>query len=152
MGNANLDSFTIDGIGRATASGSAAYDDPTTFMGLVGFNQTQLGVRSALEKEPSLVSAKFETKVASGYWDKTITLWGRKTGSTLYNQLLVVTYTYNGQGQGKGYGSMGRRRQRDPRSGLQRRLRLLHHRALRLFRPSRRDHADAMTFESYGLT
>jgi hypothetical protein len=41
----------------------------------------------------------------SGFWNKTMTLKGKKYGSTTYDDLMRITYTYNGSGVDKGWGT-----------------------------------------------
>lgn len=103
-GRATLASFSIDADGRAHATASAEQLMPTTFMRLAGRRDQAVRVHSAVDKQPSLIETKFEVKIASGWWNKTMTLYGQKHGEANYRKLLVIDYAYNGLAQGKGYG------------------------------------------------
>jgi len=56
-------------------------------------------------KTPALVQTTFKVTKVSGYWNKTMTLYGTKFGSTATNPLMTISYTYNGFGDPKGYGT-----------------------------------------------
>ncbi len=64
-----------------------------------------IGVVTEMHKEPTLTEAKFEIEKASGFWNKTMTLKGKKYGASTYEDLMKITYTYNGSGKDKGWGT-----------------------------------------------
>lgn len=105
-GTATITNFNITAIGAADLTTTAQYQQPTTFMRLAGRNDVVLGVTSQTHKEPVLVETKFEIVAASGWWDKTMTLYGTKIGETSPRKLLQISYAYNRAGEAKGYGTM----------------------------------------------
>ncbi len=48
-----------------------------------------------MHKEPTLVEAKFEIERVSGWWNKTVTLKGKKYGEQAYQDLILISYAYN---------------------------------------------------------
>lgn len=113
-GTAKLDSFSISAIGEVDATASATYDMPTSFMQLANVTKVPISVVTEMHKQPTLVEAKFEIEKVSGYWNKTMTLKGRKYGEANYNDLMKITYAYkpfcvgsgsNKQCDPKGYGT-----------------------------------------------
>jgi Flp pilus assembly protein TadG len=105
QGTAKLDSFVVDTFGTASANVSASFAMPTNFMQIARVDSVQLGVKSAVRKTPSLVQATFKVDKISGYWDKTMTLYGTKFGETTANKLMKITYVHNKFGDPKGYGT-----------------------------------------------
>lgn len=105
-GSATITAFNITASGSADITTAAQYQQPTTFMRLAGRNDVALGVTSQTHKEPVLIEAKFEIVAASGWWDKTMSLYGTKIGETTAKKLLDITYAYNRAGEAKGYGTM----------------------------------------------
>ncbi|TIU43704.1 MAG: hypothetical protein E5W17_01735, partial [Mesorhizobium sp.] len=65
----------------------------------------QVGVASAVRKTPALVQSTFKVTKVSGYWNKTMYLYGTKFGDTVAKPLMTISYTYNGFGDPKGYGT-----------------------------------------------
>jgi len=104
-GTATLNTFTINAVGEVDATSSAAYSMPTNFMQLANITSVAVGVVTEMHKEPTLIEAKFEIEKASGWWNKTMTLKGRKYGEAVTNDLMKITYAYNNSGEGKGYGT-----------------------------------------------
>ncbi|RWA58200.1 pilus assembly protein [Mesorhizobium sp. M4B.F.Ca.ET.190.01.1.1] len=105
QGSATLDSFVVAADGTATAKASAHYPMPTNFMQIAKVDTVQVGVTSAVRKRPALVQTTFRVTKVSGYWNKTMTLYGTKFGDTVAKPLMTITYTYNGFGDPKGYGT-----------------------------------------------
>jgi Flp pilus assembly protein TadG len=110
-GTAKLTRFVISAKGDVDAASSASYDMPTNFMQLAKVTKVPIGVVTEMHKEPTLVEAKFEIRGASGWWDKTMTLKGKKYGQTNYDSLMEIKYTYvpfkyNNVTEPKGYGTM----------------------------------------------
>lgn len=110
-GTAKLDSFSINAVGEVDAKASATYDMPTSFMQLANVTKVPISVVTEMHKQPTLVEATFEIKSASGYWNKTMTLKGRKYGESSYSNLMQIKYTYNNytydnSGDAKGYGNL----------------------------------------------
>ncbi|MGE0284163.1 MAG: TadE/TadG family type IV pilus assembly protein, partial [Rhizobiaceae bacterium] len=104
-GTAKLDSFSINAVGEVDAKASASYDMPTSFMQLANVTKVPISVVAEMHKQPTLIEAKFEIEKASGWWNKTMTLKGRKYGQTANNNLMKITYAYNNAGESKGYGT-----------------------------------------------
>ncbi|MER8712588.1 TadE/TadG family type IV pilus assembly protein [Mesorhizobium sp. M1295] len=105
QGTAKLDSFVVATDGTASIKASAGFAMPTSFMQIAKINTVQVGVASAVTKRPALVEATFKVDNISGYWNKTMTLYGTKFAETTANKLMKIDYTYNGYGDPKGYGT-----------------------------------------------
>jgi len=89
--------------GQVVFSATAAYDMPTSFMGLARINSVPVSVRSVVSAEagqPAVEKASFDLGTVMGDWNKVLTLYVRKNGSTQYQEALVVDYTKN---MGNGY-------------------------------------------------
>jgi Flp pilus assembly protein TadG len=104
-GTATLESATFDPDGTLHVSAKANYSLPTNFMKLARIDQVPIAVATGIVKKPTLVQATFKITKASGYWNKTMTLYGTKFGATTAVPLMQITYTYNGAGGAKGYGT-----------------------------------------------
>ncbi|MEO5757692.1 MAG: pilus assembly protein TadG-related protein [Mesorhizobium sp.] len=104
-GTATLNSFTVAADGSADAKAVASFAMPTNFMQIARINSVQVGVASAVRKMPALVQATFKVNKVSGYWAKTMTLYGTKFGATVAKPMMTITYAYNGYGDPKGYGT-----------------------------------------------
>ncbi|UDL87369.1 pilus assembly protein [Mesorhizobium sp. PAMC28654] len=105
QGTVTLNSFTVAADGTATANTSASYAMPTDFMQIAQISTVQIGVTSSVTKTPALVQATFKIDKASGWWNKTIYLWGTQFGAITAQKLMQISYTYNGAGDPKGYGT-----------------------------------------------
>jgi len=104
-GTALLASVNVDSFGTASFGATASYAMPTDFMQIARINSVQVGVGSAVRKTPALVQTTFKLSKVSGYWAKTMTLYGTKFGDTTAKPLMTISYTYNGAGDPKGYGT-----------------------------------------------
>jgi Flp pilus assembly protein TadG len=105
QGTATLTSVNVDSFGTATFSANASYPMPTDFMQIARINTVQIGVGSSVRKTPALVQTTFKVTKVSGYWGKTMILWGTKFGDTKPQKLMTISYSYNGYGDPKGYGT-----------------------------------------------
>ncbi|WP_363263298.1 TadE/TadG family type IV pilus assembly protein [Mesorhizobium sp.] len=105
QGTATLTSVNVDSFGAATFTAKASYPMPTNFMQIARINTVQVGVGSAVRKTPALVQSTFKVTKVSGYWAKTMTLYGTKFGDTVARPLMTISYSYNGYGDPKGYGT-----------------------------------------------
>ncbi|MER8386621.1 pilus assembly protein [Mesorhizobium sp. M1380] len=105
QGTAKLDSFVVAADGAASIKASAGFAMATSFMQIVKINTVQVGVASGVTKRPALVEATFKVDKISGWWDKTVTLYGTKSGDTVANKLMRISYAYNRFGDPKGYGT-----------------------------------------------
>ncbi|RUU40731.1 pilus assembly protein [Mesorhizobium sp. M6A.T.Ca.TU.002.02.2.1] len=105
QGTAKLDGFVVAADGTATINASAGFAMPTNFMQIAHIPTVQIGVGSAVRKRPALIAATFKVDKISGYWDKTMTLYGTKFGETLANKLMKISYVHNRYGDPKGYGT-----------------------------------------------
>ncbi|CDX13827.1 conserved hypothetical protein [Mesorhizobium sp. ORS 3359] len=105
QGTATLTSVNVDSFGAATFTATASYPMPTNFMQIARINTVQVGVGSAVRKTPALVQSTFKVTKVSGYWNKTMYLYGTKFGDTAAKPLMTISYTYNGFGDPKGYGT-----------------------------------------------
>ena len=104
-GTATMTAFSIDSDGTAHVKASASYQMPTSFMRIAMIDKMGIDVASAVNKKPSLVQATFKVTGASGWWNKTMYLYGTPFGSSTPQQLMKITYVYNNQGDPKGYGT-----------------------------------------------
>lgn len=95
LGTTTLLSFSINNTGELDAQTSALAPSQTTFMNLANINNIDVEVGAAVHKEPTLVSASFKIDRASGHWNKTMTLHGKRYGETNYAPLMEISYTYN---------------------------------------------------------
>ncbi|MER9416144.1 pilus assembly protein [Mesorhizobium sp. M0306] len=105
QGTAKLDSFVVATDGAASIKASAGFAMPTAFMQIARINTVQVGVASAVTKRPALTEATFKIDKVSGWWDKTMTLYGTKFGETNANKLMKIVYVHNRFGDPKGYGT-----------------------------------------------
>lgn len=104
LGTARIvgDVTVVDGLASLTTE--ASYNMPTTFMRLAGRTEVVIATTSTVSKHDKLTSAKFKLLAVTGWWDKNVTLFGRKEGETAYKPLVTMNYTYNGLG-GVGVGT-----------------------------------------------
>lgn len=93
-GQTKLLTYDVAVTGKATISTSAAYDMPTDFMTVLGIKSVAIGVKAAARKNPALIEATFNVDHVSGYWGKTMYLYGTKFGETAANTLMKIVYTY----------------------------------------------------------
>jgi Flp pilus assembly protein TadG len=104
-GAATLTGVNIAADGTATFTATASYAMPTDFMSIARINSVQVGVASSVRKTPALVQTTFRVTKVSGYWSKTMLLYGTKFGDTVAKPLMTISYAYNGFGDPKGYGT-----------------------------------------------
>ncbi|MBB6409770.1 TadE/TadG family type IV pilus assembly protein [Mesorhizobium sangaii] len=102
---ATLNSFVVDAGGTATAQATANYSMPTVFMQIARINTVPVAVASAVSKKPALVTSTFKVTGVSGYWNKTMTLYGTQFGATVAKPLMTIDYVYGGGTDPKGYGT-----------------------------------------------
>lgn len=135
-GMATLVSFNIGNTGAVDAQTSASYKNPTNFMHLakvfgvgvidadpsgedasgadargddasVGASGVNIEVGAAIHKEPNLDQATFElSKATTGWWNKTVTLYGKKYGAASEQKLMQIKYVSNRFHDPRGYGKM----------------------------------------------
>ncbi|MER9339004.1 pilus assembly protein [Mesorhizobium sp. M0293] len=105
QGTATLNSFDVSANGTATAQASASFPMPTVFMQIARIPTVAIGVSSAVSKTPALVEATFKVTGVSGYWNKTMTLYGTQFGAAQGKPLMTIDYKYGGGTDPKGYGT-----------------------------------------------
>ncbi|TPK90303.1 pilus assembly protein TadG-related protein [Mesorhizobium sp. B2-4-17] len=106
QGTATLNSFVAGTTATATtARATASFAMPTVFMTIARIDTVPIAVASAVSKPPSLVQANFKVTGASGWWNKTMTLYGTQLGATVAKPLMTIDYTYGKTGDPKGYGT-----------------------------------------------
>jgi hypothetical protein len=118
QGTATLNTFTVTANGTANAQATAGFDMPTTFMKIARITSVPIGVASAVNKAPGLVEATFKIDKVSGYWNKTMKLYGRTFTGTQDKSLMQIDYVYSNYqynytsggknyslGEPKGYGT-----------------------------------------------
>ncbi|TIN30396.1 MAG: hypothetical protein E5Y31_07610 [Mesorhizobium sp.] len=97
QGTATLNSFDVSANGTATAQATASFAMPTVFMQIARIPTVTVGVASAVSKTPALVAATFNVDHVSGYWDKTMTLYGLPygwTSATTPTAMMKADYKY----------------------------------------------------------
>lgn len=104
-GTTKLGAYNVAVDGTVTMSTSANYAMPTAFMALAGIDSVAIGVKAAARKNPALMEATFKVTKVSGYWNKSMYLYGVKFGETAVNKLMQIDYAYNNFGDPKGYGT-----------------------------------------------
>ncbi|WP_254634318.1 TadE/TadG family type IV pilus assembly protein [Mesorhizobium sp. GbtcB19] len=105
QGTATLTGVTVAADGTATFTATASYPMPTSFMQVARINTVQVGVGSSVRKTPALTQTTFKIDKASGWWNKTVTLYGTQFGQTTPQKLMQINYAYNSAGDPKGYGT-----------------------------------------------
>ncbi|MER9937029.1 TadE/TadG family type IV pilus assembly protein [Mesorhizobium sp. M0088] len=107
QGTATLNSFDVSANGTATAQATASFAMKTVFMQMARIPTVAIGVTSAVNKAPALVEATFKVSGVSGYWNKTMTLYGTAFGAKEKDAkpLMTIDYAYGGTGDPKGYGT-----------------------------------------------
>ncbi|MCO5064111.1 MAG: pilus assembly protein [Rhizobiaceae bacterium] len=108
VGTTSLKTFNIDNLGAATATTSASFDVPTTLMKLAAIEEVKVGVKAGASKPPQLTEANFTLDTVSGWWNKTMYLFGKQYTAGANDpdeKLMQIDYTYNGFGDPKGYGT-----------------------------------------------
>ncbi|UVC16211.1 TadE/TadG family type IV pilus assembly protein [Mesorhizobium onobrychidis] len=105
QGTAKLDGFVVAADGTASINASARFAMPTNFMQIAHVDTVPVAVASAVRKRPALVETTFKVDKISGYWDKSMTLYGTKFGETAANKLMKISYVHNKYGDPKGYGT-----------------------------------------------
>ncbi|RUV02397.1 pilus assembly protein [Mesorhizobium sp. M6A.T.Cr.TU.017.01.1.1] len=93
-GAAKLDGFVVAADGTATINASAGFAMPTNFIQIAHIPTVQIGVASAVRKRPALVEATFKVDKVSGYWNKTMRLYGTKFSETNAQSLMKIDYTF----------------------------------------------------------
>ncbi|KUM23928.1 hypothetical protein AU467_32310 [Mesorhizobium loti] len=94
QGATTLTGVDVAADGTATFSATAAYPMPTDFMGIARIDTVNVGVGSSVRKTPALVQADFKVSKVSGYWNKTMTLYGTKFAQTNDQSLMKIDYNY----------------------------------------------------------
>lgn len=104
-GATTLKTFNINNIGSSDSTTNAVAAMSTSVMSLAGYSKVNIGVKAAAYKEPALVEASFKIDSASGWWGKTMSVYGIAFGEDKPKKLLDIVYTYNNDGDSKGYGT-----------------------------------------------
>ncbi|WP_322417210.1 TadE/TadG family type IV pilus assembly protein [Mesorhizobium huakuii] len=104
-GTTTLVNYNVAADGSVTAQTSASYAMPTDFMTIARINTVPVAVTSGVHKAPGLVQATFKVSGVSGWWSKTMTLYGTQFGATVAKPLMTIAYTYGNTKDPKGYGT-----------------------------------------------
>ena len=94
QGTATLVSFNVATDGTVTAQTSASFAMPTDFMTIARITTVPVAVTAGVNKAPSLTQATFKVDKVSGYWNKTVTLYGTQFGGTTAQKLMTASYVY----------------------------------------------------------
>ncbi|TPM26111.1 TadE/TadG family type IV pilus assembly protein [Mesorhizobium sp. B2-3-4] len=106
QGTATLTNFVAGTTTTAsTGQAKATFAMPTLFMQIARINSVPIAVAAAVSKPPALVQATFKVTGVSGYWNKTMTLYGTQFGATVAKPLMTIDYTYGNTKDPKGYGT-----------------------------------------------
>ncbi|MDX8522488.1 TadE/TadG family type IV pilus assembly protein [Mesorhizobium dulcispinae] len=118
QGTVTLNTVDVAADGTAAFSATASYPMPTNFMGIARIKSVPIGVASSVRKTPALVQSTFKVSKVSGYWNKTMYLYGTQFAQTNAQSLMKIDYTYNNYkytyksgstnysvGEPKGYGT-----------------------------------------------
>lgn len=105
QGTAAVLTPVYDADGTLHLSASATYSMPTNFMKIATISNVDINVQTKVVKKPSLIEATFKIDKVSGWWNKTVTLYGTKFNETAVNKLLEISYSHNRFGDPKGYGT-----------------------------------------------
>ncbi|WP_027054879.1 TadE/TadG family type IV pilus assembly protein [Mesorhizobium erdmanii] len=96
QGTVTLNSFVAGTPTTATTGqASASFSMPTIFMQIARINTVPIAVSAAVSKPPALVNATFKIDKVSGYWNKTMTLYGTNFGATTAQKLMTASYVYS---------------------------------------------------------
>ncbi|MGO4638668.1 TadE/TadG family type IV pilus assembly protein [Mesorhizobium sp. 2RAF45] len=95
QGTTTLVSFNVAADGTVTAQTSASFAMPTNFMTIARINTVPVAVASGVNKAPGLVQATFKIDKVSGYWNKTMTLYGTAFSATTSQKLMTASYVYS---------------------------------------------------------
>ncbi len=93
-GSASVLAPVYDADGTLHLSASATYSMPTNFMKLATISTVPIEVQTKVVKKPSLVEATFNVDHVSGYWGKTMYVYGTEFESTTEKVLMKIVYTY----------------------------------------------------------
>ncbi|MBZ9996443.1 TadE/TadG family type IV pilus assembly protein [Mesorhizobium sp. BH1-1-4] len=106
QGAATLTNFVAGSATTATtARATASFAMPTVFMQIARIDTVPIAVASAVSKPPALVNATFKVTGVSGYWNKTMTLYGTQFGAAVAKPLMTIDYVYGNTKDPKGYGT-----------------------------------------------
>lgn len=95
QGAATLVSYNVAADGTSTAQTSASFAMPTDFMSIARIATVPVSVTTGVNKAPALVQATFKVDKVSGYWNKTVTLYGTKFTGTAAQKLMTASYVYS---------------------------------------------------------
>ncbi|TGP24409.1 MULTISPECIES: TadE/TadG family type IV pilus assembly protein [unclassified Mesorhizobium] len=93
-GTVTLQSVDVAADGTASFSATAAYPMPTNFMTIANIKTVAIGVGASVRKTPALTQADFKVTKVSGYWNKTMYLYGTKFAQTNAQSLMKIDYKY----------------------------------------------------------
>lgn len=91
LGSATVDTLTTTATHVMLAT-SASFDMKTTAMGIAGVKNVRITTKAAAQLPYKLTSATFSVTKQSGWWAKSIRLFGRPEGQTKYKQLMRIVY------------------------------------------------------------
>ncbi|WP_244478699.1 MULTISPECIES: TadE/TadG family type IV pilus assembly protein [unclassified Mesorhizobium] len=83
-----------DADGTLHLSASATYSMPTNFMKIATISNVDINVQTKVVKKPSLIEATFNVDHVSGYWGKTMYLYGTEFETSTEKVLMKIVYTY----------------------------------------------------------
>ena len=72
----------------------AVQDMPTTVLGVIGVSTLNIGVESGARRRPELQTLRFRYRYMTGAYDKRISLFGVRPGSTTPVELMNIQYTW----------------------------------------------------------
>ncbi|WP_348631715.1 pilus assembly protein TadG-related protein [Mesorhizobium sp. M1D.F.Ca.ET.234.01.1.1] len=118
LGTVALNTVDVAADGSASFAATASYPMPTTFMEIAKINSVPIGVGSSVRKTPALTQTTFKVSKVSGYWSKTMYLYGTQFAQANAQSLMKIDYSYSNYkytykvgntnysvGEPKGYGT-----------------------------------------------
>lgn len=96
QGTPSITSYSVDSDGVLSIAATAGYNKQNSFMQIAGIYSTEISVGAAASAKMSLTKIKFTLEYVKGYYDKTVTLYGRRVDEPAYGALAEIKYVWNG--------------------------------------------------------
>lgn len=94
QGTSTVATPVYDADGTLHLTASATYSMPTNFMKIAAISNVDINVQTKVVKKPSLIEATFNVDHVSGYWGKTMYLYGTEFETSTEKVLMKIIYTY----------------------------------------------------------
>ena len=93
-GTARISSDIVTTPDEMRMETEALQDMPTSILGIIGVRTLNLGVQAGARREPELQSLRFRYRYMTGLYDKRISLFGVRPGSTTPVELMNIQYAW----------------------------------------------------------